>query len=310
MVGPSRLDLRGVSRSSRTWKRDAMEVVYVKRFTQYYSAHLFAQRSAQGTKVMIGQIIDVVVFTPIFMVLSIAFLVWQRRAAEIYVIWYINSFFFLLFYVVGLFTEIKGVGLLSVCGSYKDACNYVYGMLTNADEEMILMLILFGLALGPQMLAYLLSGLSGSAYAPSYVSEITSAVMWSIIKFTAGLAGILVAAWFAKLTVGHPVTYDEFKNGFSWLPMSFLFAAAHLLYTKQIPAMVREDFQNLTWLHKLHKLFTAFVPPEPPKHPHSLRRRALIALLESDAVYDYLTQDQQTTETVTQPEAPGGNEAR
>jgi hypothetical protein len=66
---------------------------------------------------MMDEIIRLVMFTLIFMVGSIAFLSFRGRATDIYVIWYINTFFFPLFYGLGVATKLQGVSLLDVCGS-------------------------------------------------------------------------------------------------------------------------------------------------------------------------------------------------
>ena len=259
---------------------------------------------------MMDEIIRLVMFTLIFMVGSIAFLSFRGRATDIYVIWYINTFFFLLFYGLGVATKLQGVSLLDVCGSYKDACSLVYDMLTNSEHEFLLFYVLIALALAPQILTYLLSGLSGCASAPYYVLEITSVGLWSIIEFTAALGGILVASSLATLTVGQPVTLHEFGDGFRWIPFAFFTALGHHMLIREMPELIREERNSrvLRVLWRVHRFFTRNVPPEPPKAPWSLKRRLLIEMLKSDAVYDYLTQDTQNTRLFGQCESSQGSD--
>jgi hypothetical protein len=247
-------------------------------------------------------IISLVMYTLIFGVGSIAFLSFRGRAADIYVIWYVNSLFFVLFYGLEVATKLQGVSLLDVCGPYKEVCNSVYDMLTNSEHEFLLIYVLLGIALVPQILTYLLSGLSGCASAPHYVSEITSIGLWSIIKFTAGLGGILVASSLAALTVRQSVSFHEFGMGFRWLPTAFFMALGHHLLVREFPQMIREerDSRVLRFLSRIHRLATWNVPPEPPIAPWSWRRRLLIEMLKSDVVYDYLTGDAQGAEARNQ----------
>jgi hypothetical protein len=50
-------------------------------------------------------------------------------------------------------------------------------------------LAVVGLVVVPQLLSYVLSGLSGSASRPVFVSQITNVAVWSLVKFLAALSG-------------------------------------------------------------------------------------------------------------------------
>jgi hypothetical protein len=105
----------------------------------------------------------------LFFIISAIHALKDKHAREIYVIWYINSFFFIFFFGMGVVAEKKNIRLLEVCGSYEETCETIYDYLTNSDDEIALVLIFTAPAIGPQLLTYVLSGLSGSASAPKFV---------------------------------------------------------------------------------------------------------------------------------------------
>jgi hypothetical protein len=79
---------------------------------------------------------------------------------------------------------------------------------------------------------------------------------------------------------------------------------------REMPGVLRDEplLGLLRVLSRVHQWFIRNVPPEPPKAPHNWKRRALIALLESDAVYDYLTQDLQNAKPANRCETSRGSD--
>src|SRR5262249_23664640 len=152
----------------------------------------------------------------------------KKHAGEIYLVWYINTFFFLLFLGIGVAAEKQGTRLTEVCGSYEDACKTIYDYLTNTRGETSLILIGVGLAIGPQVLTYLLSGLSGAASAPKFVLQVETIAIWSWVKFTAALGGILLAEPLARLVTGSKVEIVEFLPGPIYTIVAFSYASTHV----------------------------------------------------------------------------------
>jgi hypothetical protein len=129
----------------------------------------------------------------------------KTHATEIYMVWYVFSFVFVLFFALyALFfayavnpashqTEIKSSFGESEAAFFQTVFNY----LTDFKGEVKMVLAVVGLVVVPQLLTYLLSGLSGSASPPVFVSQITKVAIWSLVKFLAAFSGLLaaIAVW-------------------------------------------------------------------------------------------------------------------
>jgi len=147
------------------------------------------------------------------------------------------------------------------CGVYEDTCKSIYHSLTDVDDEALIIAVVAALVIGPQLLTYLLSGLSGSASPPKFVSQIGKISIWSFVKFTAGVGGIFVAEPFVKLTMGKPVTLYDFIYGARWTPIAFIYATTYILFTESIPQSFHEASEAnnkgpLRAIFKVHKFFT------------------------------------------------------
>ena len=129
----------------------------------------------------------------------------KKYSHEIYLIWYITSFFFIVFLALEIIAGLNGITLTGVCGPYESTCKMIHDYLTDFGGEFELVAGFLILTIAPQLLAYVLSGLSGSASPPLFVSQITKLATWSFVKFSAGYAGILLATPVAQLCLGRPV---------------------------------------------------------------------------------------------------------
>ncbi|MGY4257685.1 hypothetical protein ACVI1L_004753 [Bradyrhizobium sp. USDA 4516] len=184
---------------------------------------------------------------------------------EIYAIWYIFSLFFLIFFALYVVAEKKGQRVTEVLGpSFVETLQAIHGMLTNVQDELLLVGTIVYLGVAPQLLTYVLSGLSGSATAPIYVRQIGLVAVWSVIKFLAGLGGILLAQPAAKLAMGASVPPGDFSQG--TLAVLFAFAIAitqHAYFDRgfEIPIGLglRVGFQA-PWLVKIHAWLTRHRP--------------------------------------------------
>ena len=118
----------------------------------------------------------------------------RRHSSGVYAIWYIFSFFLLLFFALYYYAERERTELTHLLGpSWVSTLEFVHHMLTDVEGEVQLVVAVLYLAVAPQLLTYLLSGISGSATPPVFVRQTASIAVWSVIKFLAGLGGILLA---------------------------------------------------------------------------------------------------------------------
>ncbi|MBR1086595.1 hypothetical protein JQ621_03810 [Bradyrhizobium manausense] len=164
----------------------------------------------------------------------------KQHASELYLIWYINSLFFLLFLALEIVAAKNNARLHAVCTPYEATCAAVVDYLTNAKNELILIGAIVGVFIGPQLLTYLLAGISGAAIAPKFVWHIEQFVVWSLIKFIAALAGIRSATPFAKLLTHQAVEIVEFLPGLILIATAFGWAGVHFDLHAQRDAVSRQ----------------------------------------------------------------------
>jgi len=174
---------------------------------------------------------------PILLPLSI----WKLRkthAHHIYVIWLFFSFFFVLFAVLFAVAEVNNVQLEDVFGEdAKKVFTVVLKWLRDGEGEVKLVLVMVGLIILPQWLTYVLSGLSGSASPPFFVSQVTDIAIWSLVKFSAALGGIVLAEPIVKLVMGRKVESFLF-----WYAAALLGGAFFLVW---INSVARHGMEHL-----------------------------------------------------------------
>jgi hypothetical protein len=232
----------------------------------------------------------------------------SNHPSHIYAIWLVFSFFFFVFISMGLIAERNNVGLTELCGSYRETCTTIYNMLTDFEDELVLVIILIAATIIPQVFAYILSALSGAATAPQYLWTIQQAAAWSLIKFSAGLSGILIAQPIARFVVGKAsLNVIDFVPGVYFIGAAFFFAFINLWVGDLWKGYYRRNFigdnrkkPHIRMLLGVHKWSTRCIPETPPQ---SWQRRALIELLKSDAVYNFVTQTHVSTHRETSTNA-------
>lgn len=230
---------------------------------------------------------------------AVIFYMRKRHPHEVYTIWLAISFFFTVILGAGIIALRNDIGLAEVCGTYKHECEKLYEVMTNEEDELKLVGVFVAITIIPQLLAYFLSALSGSATAPRYVSTIQQAAAWSLIKFVAGIGGGLTGLTVATLIVRGSVEIINIVPGPVLIAVAFCLAFLHLAFwdlwdflsERYIGSEGSKKFPIRT-LVAIHKWSTRNVPPAAP---HSLTRHALIELLKSDAVYDYISQNRKNT---------------
>jgi hypothetical protein len=239
------------------------------------------------------------VFVCLVVMCAVIFYMRRRHAHKVYVIWLVVSFFFTIFLGPSIYADKHGIGLEEVCGDYTRRCAEVINGLTCFDDEVELLAILIGITVIPQLLAYCFSALSGSASAPRYIWTIHQTAVWSFIKFVAGIGGIFLTQGIAA-SISHGEVTNNIVYGIFAIAEAFALAFLHLAFwdaweilsshkyfTEQGP----KEFPIGT-LISIHKWTMRNVPKTPP---YTLTRSALIKLLESDAVYDFITHNEKNT---------------
>lgn len=226
------------------------------------------------------------------------FVIRRRHPGEVYAIWYACSFFFIFFFGLSLIARVNNVSIEDVCGTHKDACRAVFETFTDIGGEAAFLGTIVTLALGPQLLTYLISGLFGTASAPRFVHPIQAIAVWGVIKFLAGLGGIIMAESIvlplAESTEEHPHFGFGvlFSSGATCVAAAFMIAAVYTIVTDAFAGLAFKQDGFPGAIRAIHKWCTRYVPETPP---YTLTRTALIALLKSDAVYDFISQNEEST---------------
>lgn len=190
-----------------------------------------------------------------------------------YVIWYIFSLFFLVFWGLEIIAIQIGGGIANLCATRADTCALVYESLIDPKGELALLGVGLTLILGPQLMTYTFSAPFGCASTPLFVSQATKIAMWSLIKFLAGAGAILLAEPFAKLALSRPVQLGEFVTGFSVLCGGFLYGLIFSIVESLLAFFRRSLFkeENRRLLRALVKARQWFRRNRPRKrHTHVL----------------------------------------
>ncbi|WP_426608952.1 hypothetical protein [Bradyrhizobium sp. McL0616] len=230
---------------------------------------------------------------------AIIFYMRKRHPHEVYAIWLVASFFFTILLGANIVAHKNNIGLLEVCGSYEEHCKQLYAIMTSTGDELKLIGVFVAITVTPQVLAYFLSALSGSATAPRYVRTIQQAAAWSLIKFVAaiggGMAGLILSNWIA----GQKTDPDDFIWGPMLMAVAFLLAFFNLAFWDFWGFLAKKYSMErglisfpIRALIAVHKWATRNVPKP---RPYELPRAALIELLKSDAVYNFITQNKENT---------------
>lgn len=180
---------------------------------------------------------------------------------EIYGIWYIFFLFFLLFGALYFIAEKENTEVVEALGpSFVAALSAVHHMLTDLQGELLLVAAIVYVGILPQLLTYLFSGLSGSASAPIFVRQIGLIAIWSLIKFMAGLGGILLAQWVAKLYWDKPAPLTELNKAVVFVAFAFATAATqHRYFDRPLEIGLAPGLRvglDVPLFTEVHRLFT------------------------------------------------------
>jgi hypothetical protein len=172
------------------------------------------------------------ILAPVWL-LSLVWILRRSHARHIYLIWYVFSFFFVLFLSLNVVAGHNQQHIEDIFGSSAKAYFMtLYDLLTDGEGEIKMVLGIVGLVVLPQFLTYILSGVTGSASPPLLVSHSMDFAIWSLAKFSAALSAIVLADWAVK------VDWQQWRN-FDIITSLSLFLAIWLLVLSFL----------LVWMH-------------------------------------------------------------
>jgi hypothetical protein len=206
----------------------------------------------------------------VWVVVALALLVpsiWSLRkthAQEIYIVWYVFSFFFVLF----LPLHVAALADPPILGETAEQLAIgAFRFLSDVRSEEILVAAIIWLAVAPQLVTYFLSGLSGSASAPRFVSQVVNFTFWMLVKFMAGLAGILSAFLLAEWSRGIQSSWLAISNSLLPLATAFLLLSVREIFKRAMDAPHKGSV--LYRFRRVHEFFTRYSRLEtsltPPK---------------------------------------------
>jgi hypothetical protein len=209
------------------------------------------------------------------LVVSIAFLR-KNHAQHIYLVWYLFSFSFVVLCSLITYSNVMEPNPIShSCNSFGLAYSElpaiklvesISAYVTDLRGELLIISIVVGLVAVPQLLAYILSGISGSATTPIFVSKITQFAIWSLIKFLAVFSGLLMAYPVVELIIHTSCSFAvQFDYGYDFsifvlsiINFSFSFGLM-LIYFKGLSLLdylYRNDAFYI--VRRMHEYFTRY----------------------------------------------------
>ena len=256
-----------------------------------------------------GLIVGLLLGIPMALVLS------RKHPREFYLIWYIFSLMLFLFFALHLTAGLAGRDLTDFMGQFA----FVYVWMTNDKDEMLLVGATLYLEIGPQLLTYLICGPFGAASRPIFVRQIQAVAILSIVKFCAGMGGIMIAEALTALALGKSQAFGSaFRTGFLMTSASFAYAVLHFygvrkLYRDTSRFMRRSFDGSFYWLRKLAKRFFPSLPARPivdfnpfRHHPSHLKKMRPFLYSAPQVIHRVFTRHVPAPE----PEPLGSNDIR
>jgi hypothetical protein len=109
-----------------------------------------------------------------FVILRIVWMIRKTHPTEIYITWYIFSLAFVSLVLLGAYAARSDIGLQETFGkSGEPIFSLVYSYLTDFGAEIETLIAIVALVVLPQLLTYFLSGITGSANPPVFISQVT-----------------------------------------------------------------------------------------------------------------------------------------
>jgi hypothetical protein len=103
----------------------------------------------------------------------------KHHAQQLYIVWYMFSLAFTAFVAIEIYVNVVGGFERALGGTGVTFLFRAYSYMTNFYDKVAFVAIVLGMVTLPQLLTYVLSGLSGSAIRPIFVSHFTQFAVWS-----------------------------------------------------------------------------------------------------------------------------------
>jgi hypothetical protein len=172
--------------------------------------------------------------------------------------------------------------------------------LTDTRAELGLVAVILIVTIAPQLLNYILAGLSGCAATPRLVWQFEKIATWSLIKFLAAFGGILVADALGVYTINIEdrgsilFALDGYVDDLLWgaglVGLAF-FVAVIQVYTLETADALGHALHNepRSWPSKVHRFFTRNLPRQENKP----NEKVLLPTFDARQIWDKLTPAQQ-----------------
>jgi hypothetical protein len=148
--------------------------------------------------------------------------------------------------------------------------------LTDPEVEISWIVLIILVAVAPQLLTYVLSGLAGTASTPKLVWQFEKIAIWSLIKFLAVAAGVLIADGMlpdkSSFRESNAIIYSDVSfwehlemlfSGLAALGLAFAITVAQV-YFIEFAQTLGEAWKRepKSWQYRIHRFFTRNISVE------------------------------------------------
>lgn len=224
-----------------------------------------------------SRIITCVVVLP-FITGPIATLRRKGCTTEINVIWYAFSLVFVVWWCLSTAMALNGIEPEDLPLQPPISWLYFYSQaekyLSDLNAELSLVASIIIIAIAPQLLTYVLSGLSGCASTPRFVWQFEKIAIWSLVKFLAAFGGLQTAQMLGKSRFDlfrHLPSIEaviEFyaillRDALISMALAFTIAVLQIYFLEAAHALGQAwKKQTKSWPYRLHLFFTRNLPKD------------------------------------------------
>lgn len=118
----------------------------------------------------------------------------RRNAADVRVVWYLFSLSGSLAFVLSFWAESSGVvdKQGEFHGTFGEVLSFLLHAVTDVNAGVLICVAISFLIMAPQIFCYVLSGLSGCASAPIFMSWTLSFLVWGSVKSLSFASGVIL----------------------------------------------------------------------------------------------------------------------
>lgn len=241
-----------------------------------------------------SRIIACVMVLP-FIAVPIATLRKKGCTTEINVIWYAFSLVFVVWWCLNTAMALSGIEPPEEGGPPQPPTPWLYfyseaeKYLSDLNAELSLVASIIIIAIAPQLLTYVLSGLSGCASTPRFVWQFGRIAIWSLVKFLAAFGGLQTAQMLGKSrfdlfrhlpSIAAMIEYYAilFRDVLISMALAFTIAVLQIYFLEAAHALGQAwNKQTESWPYRVHRFFTRNLPKgeNPPSGDSCVNRPGL-----------------------------------